>query len=208
MNENQIDNYCKVMKVSSDDIAEHLRKVLQPPFSGWVKQYFVRTRNYELGLSFVGICRMLISICSTVFEQKEYINFDITLTYLHLDMLDYSNQWYQYVEEFENSRESKPYSIAYAKDSRKQIGSADDAGDAFYSYVLGESELSYKVHFLYLCSHRYAIIKRKIDRYKAGKSTDYLMRHQQDKLSDAEFEQRLWELQRRLLEFESNLKGG
>ena len=52
MNENQIDNYCKVMKVSSDDIAEHLRKVLQPPFSGWVKQYFVRTRNYDLGLSF------------------------------------------------------------------------------------------------------------------------------------------------------------
>ena len=194
------------MNVSPLDIAEHIKKVLSAPLSGWIKKYFIRTRNYELGIYFVGTCRMLIGICSSSFSHSEYIDFDVTLTYMYLDMLDYANQWYKYVQEFDFCRKNKQYALAYQKGRKKGIGYESNEADNFFSYVMEETPYAYKVHFLYVCSHRYSIIKRKIARYESGSPVGNLMRHSQDLLSDDEFEQRLWDLKRELMEYINKMK--
>lgn len=206
MNENQIDKYCKIMNVSPTDIAEHIKKILSPPLSGWIRKYFIRTRNYDLGLSFVGICRMLIAMCPTSFSHSEYADIDVTLTYMHLDMLDLSNQWYEYVREFDDCRKNKLYALAYAKDSKRLIVTEKEGDDDFFAYVIGESEITYKVHFLYICSYQYAVIKRKIERYESGRPIGGLLKHQQDVLTDDELERRLWTLRKELMEYMSKME--
>lgn len=73
--------------------------------------------------------------------------------------------------------------------------------------MIGESPISYKVHFLYVCSSQYALIKRKIARYEAGKSVRHLLRHQQNLLTDDEFDQRIQALKKELIEFIYKPKG-
>lgn len=132
MSKNQVDTYCKIMNVPQADIAEHIKKILSPPLSGWIKNYFIRTRNFELGICFVGICRMLISTCPTAFSQAEYVDYDITLSFIYLEMLDRSNKWYEYVQAFDDYRENKPYSLHYAKSPSKEIGTQDWNDEAFF----------------------------------------------------------------------------
>lgn len=190
----ELDNYCQIMNVNPDDSLEHLRKLLSPYLYNWTFKYFIRTRNYELGLHFIGICYMIISLNATAISKEEYARFDRDLILGKLRMLDRLNRWQEYIATFNYVRENKEYAFIY---SAKSLGIDIKAPNALPdkdSYILKIANEYVAVHFLYTISDEYEKVKRKYERLCSGKSVDHLKRHSQESLTDYELNRRLAEL--------------
>lgn len=192
----ELEKYCQIMRVNSDDTLGHLRKLLSPYIYNWTFNYFERTRNYELGLSFIGLCYLIISMNRTAISEEEYAVFDRDLIYGKLSMLDGLNRWQEYIATFDFARKTKNYTFCYKSSAFGIGGNALDDGSFSEenSYILyTDGEYTY-VHFLYSISHRYEIIQRKFQRLVNGESTKHLEKHSSDLLTDYELERRLAEL--------------
>ena len=173
-----IQNYLKKYQ----DPFTTVKMILSYPLWDYVSEFFTYIRNYEDGLDFVDYCYNVLEINRDKLTDKEFEHFDRTLIGLKLSMLDYLNRWGEYISYYENLLSENNYLLTYAK-------SRNDA--EFNKYVVYEDN-SYKyVHFLYVGSYRYKIIKRKFTKWLQGKNVEHLKRHQQDRLSENEIQERL-----------------
>ncbi|MDK2801584.1 MAG: hypothetical protein PWQ70_3203 [Clostridiales bacterium] len=159
-----------------------LKELLSYPLCNFVHEFFTYTRNYESGLDFADYCYSILEINKDKLTDKEFEQFDKLLITLRLSMLDYLNRWGEYISYYENILSTKNYLLTYDK-------SRNDPD--FNKYVVYEDERYKYVHFLYAVSHRYEIIKRKFNKWLNGKNVEHLKRHQQDRLSDTELQERI-----------------
>lgn len=172
-------------------VVEHLKKYKDPFVSvkailcsslwNYVGEFFICTRNYESGLDFIDYCYDILDLNREKLTDKEFEHFDRTLIGFKLAMLDYLNRWSEYISYYEELLKTKDYVSTYVK-------SRNDS--EFNKFVMYEDNNYKYVHFLYLGNHRYEIIKRKFAKWLDGKNVEHLKRHQQDRLSDEELEER------------------
>ncbi len=159
-----------------------IKAILSYPLWNYVPQFFTYTRNYESGLDFVDYCYSILENSKDKLTDKEFEQFDKLLITLRLSMLDYLNRWGEYISYYENILSTKNYLLTYDKNRNNPD---------FNKYDVYEDERYKYVHFLYAVSHRYEIIKRKFNKWLNGKNVEHLKRHQQNKLSDTELQERI-----------------
>lgn len=143
------------------------------------KAVFVRARYFELGLTFYDICLQEIEANRDKIEDWKYDRYQEYLIDLKLEMLDYLNEWDEYIA-FSNwviENVKMPYTFNRPEYIDKRYFYNNDSD--------GE-----QIHFLLRQSDRYEIITRKIERRKCGKSIDHLKRHQQVELTYDQIEYR------------------
>lgn len=154
--------------------------------------YFYNTREFEVGLTFVDICRDLLNkyTADIPFIEAQHIEYDIT--FMKLNLYDYLNQWQQYLDFFEYiflEKRSKLYIATYYSDPNQ------DAKERFGRYLFSCNYNELQVHKLFLHEDRRAIIERKLIRQKLGKNVEHLKRHQKEQLSDEDYLKRIEEME-------------
>lgn len=159
-----------------------VKALLSYPLCNFVNEFFTYTRNYESGLDFTDYCYRILEMNRDKLNDKEFECLDKILIRLRLSMLDYLNRWGEYISYYENILSTKNYLLTYDK------GRNDPD---FNRYVVYEDKDYKYVHFLYVGSYRYEIIKRKFSKWLNGKNVEHLKRHQQDRLSDTELQERI-----------------
>ncbi len=107
-----------------------LRALMTYPMINWVSQFFSRTRDGGTQLYFVRYCREIIEEYDAEISAEEREAFDRELIHYELSAYDRLNWWQEYVNFFEETRNQKPYTIAYA-------GWADHPG--MEGYLSGQS---------------------------------------------------------------------
>ena len=147
----------------------------------WTSQFFSRMRAWQECLQFVAFCRSILGEHRTDLPTSEMNRLDAALISYELAAYDGLDLWESYVELFERTRREKAYTITYANYRNDET---------FNQYVLREDSKHKYVHFLYLSDHRYQIIKRKLERKRAGRSTSHLQRQKQTQLTQFEYDER------------------
>ena len=159
--------------------------LLNYPLINFVSQYFSRMRNYEEGLDFVDYSYRIFELNKYKLSDKEFEDFDRKLINYRLSMLDGLNLWQEYISLYEDTLATKKYYYTYCK----------SRNDPEFNKFVAYEDKNYKyVHFLYLSNRRYQIIKRKFDKWLKGKTVEHLKRHQQNRLTDNELQQRYEEI--------------
>lgn len=163
------------------DPLPNLRVLLSYPLCNWVNEFFLTTRNYYSGLKFTDYANEIICNNTDRITPGEYERMDKKLTTYKLVMLDFLNDWDEYINLFDNTLANKKYYVLYPKHAQKHIKD---------KYILLDDGYFISAHFLCFMDKRYSIINRKLSRQKVGKSTEHLRRHHQYMLSDEEIEKR------------------
>lgn len=169
-----------------------MRLLMSYPYINFVSQFFSRTREYELGLDFVDICRDLLDKYAADIPLTEAQRIEKDITFLELSFYDALNLWQKYLDFFEYiflEKRTPSYIVTYAPNP------SQNARERFGRYLLGHDNKGLQVHELYLCEHRRAIIKRKLIKQEFGKNVEHLKRHQKEQLSNEEYLKRLQEMQ-------------
>lgn len=86
--------------------------------------------------------------------RKEYEENLRTLCLNALDLLDRSDQWESYLELWRQIRENTALTVSYSKQAIDRSELA--------SFIIGETDTSWKVHFLFTTSRRKELIERKL----------------------------------------------
>lgn len=179
------------------DPVKIIRAIFTTQINNYVVQYFQCTRNFDQGLDLIEWASNILDTYRNQFSNKEYEVIKRKLIYGKLHYLDYLNRWPEYIEYYEFILLDKDYLLTYVK-------SRDDF--EFNKFVVKEDTNFKYVHFLYLSNHRYKIIKKKFHKWIKGNNTEYLNRHQKDKLTDEEINQRTIDILTSLKQFiETNL---
>lgn len=160
---------------------------------GLFESIFIRARYFELGLTFFDICQQELTENRDKIEDWIYERYQIDLILLKLHMLDYLNEWDEYIAYthwiIENIK--IPYfNDVYSIEIRYKFYTSEDS----------------KLHFLYQERYRYAIIKRKIKKRNEGKNVEHLKRHQQDRLTYEDIEYRCKIVQEFFFSMNYNIK--
>ncbi|TCX51983.1 MULTISPECIES: hypothetical protein [unclassified Dehalobacter] len=162
-----------------------LRLLLSYPLCNWVAEFFLRSREYEKGLEFIGFAQSVIEHNSGLIPELESEIYDRKLITMNLVLLDYLNRWNSYIEYFDQALASKPYTIQYKKENQPAVKE---------KYIVAEDSRFVQVHFLYPLNERYNITCRKLARQNAGKSVEYLKRHSRAMLPEVEVNRRYTEI--------------
>ncbi len=168
-----------------------MRLLMSYPYTNFVSQFFARTREYETGLDFVDICRDLLEKHTDDIPVIEAQRIEKDITFLELSFYDALNLWQKYLNFFEYiflEKRTPSYIATYFPDPKQ------NAQERFGRYLLGHDNEGLKVHKLYLCEDRRAIIKRKLIKQEFGKNVEHLKRHQKDQLSNEEYLKRIQEM--------------
>lgn len=169
-----------------------MRLLMSYPFVNFVSQFFSRTREYELGLDFVDICRDLLDKHAADIPLIEAQRIEKDITFLELSFYDDLNLWQKYLDFFEYiflKKRTPSYIATYAPNP------SQNAQERFGRYLLYHDNEGLKVHELYLFERRRALIKRKLIKQEFGKNVEHLKRHQKEQLSNDEYLKRLQEMQ-------------
>lgn len=191
-----MNNYISLLDENSKNPITLIKAIYTTQLSNYINQYFISTRDYENGLDFTGWALNIIKEYSDQFTVEEFEKVHIELIYNKLNFLDYLNRWAEYLEYYNYILNSTKYSLTYSRTR---------SDDEFNKFVLNE-DVKYKyVHFLFLVNHRHSIIIRKFDKWIKGNKVEHLKRHQQDKLSEKEINDRAIDIITSLKKFiESN----
>lgn len=192
-----------------------LRLLFSYHYCNLVSQFYFRTREYEAGLLFVDRCRELLEQYSSEIPEGETQRIEHDVTFLELSLYDALNLWQEYLDLFEQifrEKRTKAYIAEYQVDTHLGQMPEERFGRYLMSFppanslsprtlselspVMQNSKTRVFVHKLYLCEHRRAIIERKLHRQQEGKSVEHLKRHQKERLSSAEQEERFAEMGR------------
>lgn len=120
--------------------------------------------------------------------RKEYEENLRTLCLNALDLLDRSDQWESYLELWRQIRENTALTVSYSKQAIDRSELA--------SFIIGETDTSWKVHFLFTTSRRKELIERKLKGRSKGLALGNLMHRKREELTTAEIEKRLDEIKR------------
>lgn len=147
----------------------------------YVEQIILRTRSYDEGLEFTERMEAYLEAYQGHLTQREYMQIDQQLIRLKLTLLDKADRWHAYVDLWDKLYKEKQYLLTYDR-------SRDDPD--FNRFVVKEDRYYKYVHFLYVGSHRYDLIKKKIQKLSEGKKVGNLMHRTQAELTDEEIEER------------------
>jgi hypothetical protein len=118
-------------------------------------------------------------------------------------MLDKLDFWDEYLEFWNELREFTDYEICYSRSNSQYLSLPDkiqeDVGNQSLQkedFVLRVERDSIYVHWLYLLSRRFEVIKRKLERKSRGRSRKSDLHHSQLDLSEQEIRRRLIEFER------------
>jgi len=125
-----------------------------------ISEVYRYTRTYEQGLSVAGCLMETLNECIHQVTTDEWNKWMMCFLRLQLNMLDYLNRWEDYIACFDQVRQAM----------------ADGQLDAHYSFLFSLS--------------RYEIIQRKLNKKKRGHKLGGLLRHQQNRLSKEEIDDR------------------
>lgn len=162
-----------------------LRSILRYPTWGFVVQAICRTRSYQAGLEGGLLLLRHLESDRDQLSKEEFERCWQTLASHHLNMLDKLDRWEEYLETWDNIRSNASMAVTYAKDARESHGGRIDP------YVLHEDARTLYVHFLYLGSHRRAVIERKLARKRAGGKLGNLYHAPRSELTDDEIRNRI-----------------
>jgi len=146
--------------VHGKDFVSMMRAILKAKLFFPIAEVYRYTRTYELGLSMADYLIETLNDCSQQTTTDERNNWMAHFLVLRLTMLDYLNQWQEYIICFD------------------QVTKALETGqlDVYYSYLFS--------------ANRYAVIQRKLDKKNHGYKLGNLLRHQQDQLTQEEIDYR------------------
>ncbi len=187
---NNLDIFVQISKKKLSSL-EAMRTLMSCPYTDFVSELFLRTREYELGLDFLDICRNLLEEYIVDIPIEEAQNIEHHINFMELNFYDYLNQWQQYLDFFEYiflEKRSKPYILTYCFNPNQ------NAQERFGRYLLSYKSNGLLVHQLYLHEDRRAIIKRKLTKQEFGKNVEHLKRHQKEQLSNEEYLKRIEEI--------------
>ncbi len=168
-----------------------MRLLMSYPYINFVSQFFSRTREYELGLDFVDICRDLLDKYATDIPVVEAQRIEKDITFMELSFYDSLNLWQKYLDFFEYiflKKRTPPYILTYVPNLTQ------NARDRFGRYLLYCDNEELHVHELYLCERRRTVIKRKLIRQEFEKNVEHLKVHQKEQLSNEEYLKRVQEM--------------
>lgn len=176
--ENNISNYSS--SHSKDSKFELIVSVLDSNLMLLFNEIFKKTRRYELGIDFYNVCQKELNSNKDKIEAWKYDLYQEDLIQLKLEMLDYLNEWDEYIS-FTNEILDTLFIECrfnfYIQDVNER-------------YIIKDNTGTQRIHFLCRFEKRYDIISRKVLRRNAGKTVKHLERHQQDRLSLEEIEHR------------------
>ncbi|MDR2933336.1 MAG: hypothetical protein LBV27_09550 [Oscillospiraceae bacterium] len=166
-----------------DDIVHALRTVFVHNIWDFIPMTYQKTRDFEGGLALAEYLTNEITLQRKRISKEEFERWDSELVYFKLNMLESLNRWKDYIEYFELCRHQKNYNTPY--------GSVGEPTDEYHDYITHSDKEFHYVHFLFQQSGQYESVKKKFDKWRSGKKVGNLMRHQQDRLSDEEIQQKL-----------------
>lgn len=146
--------------ICSKDFVPMMRTVFKAKLFHPISEVYRYTRTYEQGLSVAGCLMETLNECIHQVTTDEWNKWMMCFLRLQLNMLDYLNRWEDYIACFDQVRQAM----------------ADGQLDAHYSFLFSLS--------------RYEIIQRKLNKKKRGHKLGGLLRHQQNRLSKEEIDDR------------------
>lgn len=172
---------------------ELLRTLFAYPYCNLLSAYFDRTREFELGLLFIGRAYEVLDAAAGELSPGEYERLDYRLQTMRLSLYDRLNHWGEYLDLFEE--------LLRSKRTGPWVGLYEPRCEParFGRYYLGRALDGYlQVHELYLYDDRRRLIERKAWRQATGKNVDYLKCRQKEDLTKEERATRYSELERLL----------
>lgn len=147
-------------------------------FPGLLKEVFLKTRSYSLGLEFFDICYQEINQNRGKIEEWLFDRYREYLITLRLHMLDGLNMWQEYIDFSDWVIEiiKLPYRFNIISEPDEKYKYTDEYGE--------------HIHFLYREKTKYDITLRKLQKQAAGKNVEHLKKHQADELSDEDIQNR------------------
>jgi len=209
--EGQVARPCFLSKRDRLSPVQALRLLFSYPYCNLISQFHFKTREYETGLLFVDRCRDLLEWHSAEIPKEECQRIERDVTFLELALYDALNLWQEYLDFFERIFREKR-TKAYIGTYNLPNATPEQLKERFGRYLMVHNgnlfvptqELQVYlhknkeiwVHELYLCERQRVIIARKLKRQQEGKSVEHLKRHQKDRLSDREQQERFSEMER------------
>lgn len=146
--------------IRDKDFVPMIRAIFNAKLFHPIVEVYRYTRTYELGLVMAEYLIGALNDCSNQITIAEWNKWMAHFLMFRLTMLDYLNQWQEYIVCFD------------------QVKQALAAGqlDAYYGYLFS--------------TNRYKIIQRKLDKKNQGRKLGGLLRHQQDRLTPKEIDYR------------------
>lgn len=146
--------------IQSEDFVSMIRAVFAAKLFHPIVDIYQYTRTYEQGLATAEYLMNHLEKHANRITYGEWNEWMVHFLYLQLQMLDYSNQWEEYVACYTQVLQAF----------------ADGQLDEHYSYLLK--------------TYRYEIILRKLQKKQQGRKLGNLLRHQQNRLSKEEIDSR------------------
>lgn len=190
-----------------------LRMLFSYPYCNLISQFYLRTREYEAGLLFVDRSRDLLDQYGPEIPQEEFQQIERDISFLELSLYDALNLWQEYLDLFEQifrEKRNKAYLLEYVVDAfggqspeerfgRYLMSASENIVPSSSAFALSteaeeQGQQIVFVHQCYLHDHRRAIIARKLRRQQEGKNVEHLKRHQKEKLSVKEQDERFAEM--------------
>lgn len=149
-----------IQYICGENFVSMMRAVFKAKLFHPIAEVYRYTRTYEQGLSVAGYLIETLNECIYQVTAAEWNEWMMCFLSLQLNMLDYLNQWEDYIACFDQVRQAM----------------ADGQLDVRYKY--------------FLSSKRYEIIQRKLDKKNQGYKLGGLLRHQQNQLTKEEIDYR------------------
>lgn len=165
------------------DTVAALRLVFVLGLWDYIPITYSKCRNYEGGLALAEYLDWVMVTNTHRIAAQEYEEWDSRVVFLKLDMLDGLNRWLDYIEYYEEMRQSKRYCTP--------LKSFDEPVGDYKGYIVGANENFELIHFLYQYRRPYEAIKQKYAKWRAGGKVGNLRRHSQSELTEADIQDRL-----------------
>ena len=163
------------------------RRIMSSPTWGCVTQAVVATRSYVAGLD-AGL--QLLQFTDDHIDElspHEAAGNRMALYLLVLDMLDRADEWTGYLAAWDQIRTHTDYTVTYSPDAKL-------AATRMAPYIIRREPHVLHVHFLWLTSHRRAVIARKVQAQREGRRLGNRWHRPQDELSLGERRRRVQRL--------------
>lgn len=161
------------------------RELLSYPTWNYFRQAVINTRSYEAGLDAAFMLLRAGDEYKPTLSSKKHARNMQHIFQLILTCLDKLDHWEEYLQAWEQIRQNTDYAMTYSRSARQTHG------ERIEPFVLGEDSHTLYIHFLYLESHRKALIERKLERKRRGGKLGNLLHARPEELTVQDVEGRL-----------------
>ena len=161
------------------------KSLFKHPNWNYIHQFIVTTRNYENGLIAILYLIDKLEIYKTKLTPKEYDNFGKSLYLFFLHLLDKADRWEDYLQVWEQLRNTAKFYNRYIKSAKYSHSSEIN------QFILDETDDSLHIHFLYGTNYRKKIIEKKVLKKSEGKKLGNMYHSTIEELKDSEIKERI-----------------